>query len=414
MRGLVLSLSAGAAAFVAGQAAAETQRCVRGTDVRTVEVLTPGVVGAACDLRYTREPGAAKTPYHADNSTGFCADKAQELVASLVGGGFACAPLDGAAPETPDAEQRGAATVIDAVPEPPTAALPQAIDPPEPNAELADAEASAAGGPDTSAAIGRGARLAPEFVDDAELDGASTALNAEDTPAVPAAPAAVASRGPVALAPTRASAEAPSARAPQPAAPPAVGRLVGAAPDAAPLMGNTVESAQEERIAPALAAKAAAAAPSLLAADATLNPVARGSASTAASSAQRPPKDVIKNVLTAQAAAWNDGDLDAFMRGYWNSPDLRFVSGTTVSKGWSQTLKRYRDRYGEGAALGRLSFDGLDVEMVTGDVAVVVGRFALARGEGVETGSFTLVMKRFDGLWRIVHDHSVGDPPPTK
>ena len=123
----------------------------------------------------------------------------------------------------------------------------------------------------------------------------------------------------------------------------------------------------------------------------------------------RPSPDIIRGVLAAQAAAWNEGDLEAFMGGYWKSPDLRFVSGTEVTGGWSQTLKRYRNRYGESGDMGELSFDKLDVEMVTDDVAVVVGRFNLERNEAEDTGLFTLVMKRFDGRWRIVHDHTVGD-----
>ncbi|MEX0645376.1 MAG: nuclear transport factor 2 family protein [Parvularculaceae bacterium] len=403
-----MSFTVGAAALAVGAASAETQRCARGTDVRTIEAVTPGVVGAACDLRYARG-GAVTVPYRADNSAGYCAEQAANLVASLVGAGFACTPVEGAGAESPLAQVHATAAPAatpPAAPAPVTKAQP--LDPPEPNAELADAEASNVGGPAEDAEIDRQARITSPSVDDGELEGGSTSLSPEYAPLVPAAPSGVASRGPIALAPTTASADAPVARAPQSS----VGRLVGAAPDAAPLSLKTAEPAQEERIAPALAAKAAAAAPSLVAGGSTAGAAASVSTSTLAPAAQRPSRDVIRNVLTAQAAAWNEGDLDAFMRGYWNNPDLRFVSGTSVSKGWNQTLKRYRERYGDGAALGRLSFDGLDVQMVTDDVAVVVGRFALARSEAVETGAFTLVMRRFDGLWRIVHDHSVGDPPP--
>lgn len=120
--------------------------------------------------------------------------------------------------------------------------------------------------------------------------------------------------------------------------------------------------------------------------------------------------DIIRATLTAQAAAWNEGDIEAFMEGYWRDPDLRFVSGTDVSKGWNNTLKRYKSRYGNGEALGQLQFSEMDVQMVTQDVAIVVGRFNLARAQENNSGLYTLVMKRFEGAWRIVHDHTVADP----
>lgn len=124
----------------------------------------------------------------------------------------------------------------------------------------------------------------------------------------------------------------------------------------------------------------------------------------------RSRSDIIKATLAAQAAAWNEGDIEAFMEGYWRDKDLTFVSGTQVSKGWGNTLKRYKKRYGNGAQLGQLSFEELDVQMVADDVAIVVGRFILLRDQKRDSGLFTLVMKRFEGVWRIVHDHTVGDP----
>ncbi|MEO7658591.1 MAG: DUF4440 domain-containing protein, partial [Pyrinomonadaceae bacterium] len=32
----------------------------------------------------------------------------------------------------------------------------------------------------------------------------------------------------------------------------------------------------------------------------------------------------IQRVMTDQSAAWNDGDIDGFMTGYWNSEKLLF------------------------------------------------------------------------------------------
>ncbi|MEL7488004.1 MAG: nuclear transport factor 2 family protein, partial [Pseudomonadota bacterium] len=203
----------------------------------------------------------------------------------------------------------------------------------------------------------------------------------------------------------------------------AVGRLVGAEPQAAPVLEEKTLNA------PVQATPVAAAPPPPESATSVTEPQPVAAAQPVSATPEkaddqaaapkksqklRPAPAVIKGVLAAQAAAWNEGDLEAFMAGYWKDPDLRFVSGTEVTQGWSRTMKRYRARYGDGADFGQLSFDDLDVEMVTDDVAVVVGRFNLQRDSAVDGGVFTLVMRRFDGRWRIVHDHTVGDVRETK
>ena len=37
--------------------------------------------------------------------------------------------------------------------------------------------------------------------------------------------------------------------------------------------------------------------------------------------------DAIKKMLTTQQECWNNGDIDGFMEGYWNSEELIFTSG---------------------------------------------------------------------------------------
>lgn len=135
--------------------------------------------------------------------------------------------------------------------------------------------------------------------------------------------------------------------------------------------------------------------------------------SPAVANRPRSRPEIIKATLMAQAAAWNEGDIEAFMEGYWRNKDLTFVSGTKVTRGWTQTLRRYKDRYGNGAALGQLGFDIANVEMLANDIAIVVGRFTLNRNEMIDSGTFTLVMKQFEGAWRIVHDHTVADAPAS-
>ena len=359
-----LAVSLGLAVAGAAEASSGVQTCARGADVRTIEVLTPGMVGGACDLRYVRDGGTnISVPYHADNSPEFCAVRARTLIRSLQEEGYECA----AAPVNEPPELRtGAEAGEDA-------------------ASLADPPAQA---PEEAAA----AALA-EAVSAPAVAEAWEQFSPPDDPAriESASLPATANHGPAALSVSNASFPARVERR----SGSAVGRITGAEP-AAPiepaLAAGSAAPAGEEKM-----ETSAATAPS------SMKP---------AQARPRAAEDVIRAVLLAQTAAWNDGDLGAFMTGYWKSDELRFISGTSVSKGWNQTLERYQERYGEDAELGRLSFEGLDVEMISEDIAIVSGRYSHARAGESDLGALTLVMKRFDGLWRIVHEHSTADRAP--
>jgi len=116
----------------------------------------------------------------------------------------------------------------------------------------------------------------------------------------------------------------------------------------------------------------------------------------------------IKHMLVSQIEAWNHGQLEAFMQGYWHSPDLTFFSGATITKGWEPTLERYRDRYkAQGKEMGQLAFQDLNIDVVGRKSAVVTGRFQLTMSDGsTPHGLFTLIVKRMPGGWKIVHDHT--------
>jgi len=122
----------------------------------------------------------------------------------------------------------------------------------------------------------------------------------------------------------------------------------------------------------------------------------------------RDPGVEVRALLDAQVSAWNRGDLEAFMAGYWRSPELVFCSGATVTKGWEATLERYRKRYqAEGREMGRLTFDAIDVMALGEDAAFARGAYRLRLRDGSEpNGLFTLVLRRFPDGFRIVHDHT--------
>ncbi len=104
----------------------------------------------------------------------------------------------------------------------------------------------------------------------------------------------------------------------------------------------------------------------------------------------------IEAMLRAQDAAWNRGDIDAFMLGYLPTPDLRFASGGTVTRGWSDTNERYKKRYASRALMGTLSTTDYEIELLSPDAAVAHGRWKLTRDGDAPSGLYTLILRKID------------------
>jgi ketosteroid isomerase-like protein len=125
-------------------------------------------------------------------------------------------------------------------------------------------------------------------------------------------------------------------------------------------------------------------------------------------------RSAVTAVLVDQQAAWNRGDLEAFMAGYWQSPDLVFTSGSQIRRGWQATYEKYLARYGgKPETMGRLGFEILDVQPVGADGAVVLGRWRLTETPNAGSGVFSVVLARRSDGWRVVHDHTSSDPAPA-
>jgi beta-aspartyl-peptidase (threonine type) len=118
----------------------------------------------------------------------------------------------------------------------------------------------------------------------------------------------------------------------------------------------------------------------------------------------------IVKVIETQAAAWNAGDIDGFMAHYWKSDQLTFSSGGETTRGWEDTKARYDRRYPTPEAMGHLTLDQFEVYPLGETAALVLGRWGLEREADAPGGNFSLVFRRIDDRWVIVHDHtSVGD-----
>ena len=114
----------------------------------------------------------------------------------------------------------------------------------------------------------------------------------------------------------------------------------------------------------------------------------------------------ITNLLEKQRLAWNRGDLDGYMQGYWKSDSLLFVSKTGPKYGWKTTLENYKKSYPDDSAMGTLTFKILQVNILDLKNAFVLGAWHLKREADEPEGFFTLWLKRIKGEWKIVADHS--------
>lgn len=129
-------------------------------------------------------------------------------------------------------------------------------------------------------------------------------------------------------------------------------------------------------------------------------------------------REAIRSLLDDQKNAWNQGDLEGYMRGYHDSPEIVFTSGGRVRRGYKESLESYRRRYQEGdATMGTLDFTDLEITSLGPNAALAMGRFELTETEHEGGGVFSLVLLRKEGGWGVWHDHSSGDadkPPPKR
>jgi uncharacterized protein (TIGR02246 family) len=125
-----------------------------------------------------------------------------------------------------------------------------------------------------------------------------------------------------------------------------------------------------------------------------------------ASISQKNDEAAIRDVMDAQVRAWNNGNIDAFMETYWKSDSMLFIGASGVTDGWQSTIKHYKQRYPDTAAMGKLDFEILQVKLLSRDYAFVLGRWHLTRSIGDTGGYFTLLFKKIKMKWFIIVDHT--------
>lgn len=115
---------------------------------------------------------------------------------------------------------------------------------------------------------------------------------------------------------------------------------------------------------------------------------------------------LIHRLLTDQVEAWNRGDIEGYMKGYWNSDSTEFVSGGNLLRGYRKVLERYRKSYGTREKMGKLEFDDLTIRKLSPTAAIATGIWRLHRAADRPWGRFTLVIEKKPEGWRITHDHT--------
>ena len=114
----------------------------------------------------------------------------------------------------------------------------------------------------------------------------------------------------------------------------------------------------------------------------------------------------IESILSNQVLAWNQGNIEEYMQGYWKSDSLVFIGKKGLTTGWKATLENYLKSYPDKKAMGQLSFDLLKEEALGTDNFLVIGKWTLTREKDILTGHFSLTWRRIGGNWVIIADHS--------
>ena len=124
------------------------------------------------------------------------------------------------------------------------------------------------------------------------------------------------------------------------------------------------------------------------------------------SPAQKNARQKILTLLDSQNQAWNRGDLEGFMKGYWENDSLRFIGKSGITYGYNNTLNNYKRGYPDTAAMGKLQFTILVVKKLSPRYYEVVGKWYLKRSIGDVSGHYTLLLRKINSKWVIVSDHS--------
>lgn len=109
--------------------------------------------------------------------------------------------------------------------------------------------------------------------------------------------------------------------------------------------------------------------------------------------------DEVRKLIDTQVEAWNRGDLEAFTAVY--ADDAAFLSPTGLTRGRNEVLTRYRKRYPDLKAMGRLSLEPIEMRPASGTEFTQLGGARPSRVHGVTVAA----------RWRIAYPDESGKEP---
>ena len=119
-------------------------------------------------------------------------------------------------------------------------------------------------------------------------------------------------------------------------------------------------------------------------------------------------RNAVQKVLADQAKAWNEGNIDGFMQGYWHSDSLKFITKNGIRMGYDSVAINYKKSYDTKDKLGRLNFNNLSISPLDlrHTIVQVTGKWEVIQKDKTLSGIFSLLFRQIDGQWKIIVDHT--------
>ena len=122
--------------------------------------------------------------------------------------------------------------------------------------------------------------------------------------------------------------------------------------------------------------------------------------------AQDKDEQAIRKILNDQIIAWNAGNIEEFMKGYWNSDSVMYIGKNGITYGYNNILQKYKKGFPDKNSMGKLTFDIIHKNELSPEIYFVVGKYRVERNNSVLEGHFTLLFKKINDRWMIISDHS--------
>lgn len=113
----------------------------------------------------------------------------------------------------------------------------------------------------------------------------------------------------------------------------------------------------------------------------------------------------VTKMLLAQQAAWNKGDLAAYVNFYKGAPDTVAVLAGPV-RGLQSIYNAYLVNFPNAVAMGTLDESEVSVRELGDNFALATGKYMLTRGKkggGDAEGTFTDILEKTNRGWRIIY-----------